>query len=240
MNCSDPPPLTDDQISAALDAVEDDGVRSHLARCALCAARLARARALERRLATTLYRWACPPAAALRDYHFGLAGQAEVAAVAAHVQGCPLCAADLDELVVFLAPDAAAPAAPQQPPAPRAWPRLRELVASLAPRAPALALRGAGAQPLLATVGDIAILIDFAPAGDGTAALIGQLVDADDQNRWTAALVEARQAAELRATATLDEDGGFSCAGLAPGPAELRITAPQGISVVLPPIEIAG
>ena len=240
MDCSAPPPLTDDQLSAALDAVEDDGVRSHLVRCAFCAGRLAHARALEQRGAGALYRWDCPPAAALRDYHMGLVGPADAATLASHVQRCPRCAAELNELAVFLGPDAAPPLTPSRPPAPRAWPGLRELVASLMPRAAGPALRGAGRQPLLATAGDIAVLIDFAPAADGTVALIGQLIDAEDQDRWAGALVEVRQAAELRATATLDEAGGFACAAVAPGPAELRITDLDGTSLHVPHIAVPG
>jgi anti-sigma factor RsiW len=239
MDCSDPPPLTDDQLSAALDAVEDDAVRRHLAGCKYCATRLAEARQIEARLAGTLRRWDCPPADALRDYHFGLLPAAQVSPIVAHLEHCPACTAELNELVAFLAPETAAPPI-AEPPLARAWGRLRELVATLAPRYPTPALRGTSSQPLVATVEDVAILLDFTPETAGALTLIGQFIDSVEPERWAGALAEVRQGGALVATAALDEDGGFSCTGLAPGPAELRVTNAEGVSVVLPQFNVAG
>jgi anti-sigma factor RsiW len=238
MECSDPPPLTGDQLSAALDAVEDDTVRTHLASCEYCAARLAAAGRLEARLAGTLHRWDCPPADALRDHHFGLLPAAQAATVAAHLQHCPACTAELNELVAFLAPDTASPPI-AEPPLARAWGRLRELVATIAPRTPTPALRGAARQPLVATVEEVAILLDFMLDSGGALVLVGQLIDSAEQERWAGALAEVRQNGTLLATAVLDEDGGFSCAGLASGPSELRVTSAEGVSVRLPQFAIA-
>ena len=56
MLCSAPPPLTDDQLSAALDGEADQVVLDHLERCPSCTARLEQARRAERALAGRLYR----------------------------------------------------------------------------------------------------------------------------------------------------------------------------------------
>ena len=239
MVCSIPPAITDEQISAALDDAAEPAVQNHLRHCASCAARLERARAAERALASRLHRWDCPSAGQLGDYHMGLFDQEQTRMIAQHIEHCASCAAEVAQLRLFLAAEPApAPAAP--PSRPR-WPGLGELIARLiaAPPGamPALAMRGAGPAPLVAEADGVTIFLDVQPALDGNITLIGQLM-ADDQDDWAGALVELRQAGALQATAALDDLGGWSCGRLPAGPSELRITRQDSRSVTLPQVDL--
>ena len=71
MECSSPPPLTDDQLSAALEQNAAPDVIDHLASCASCAARLDAAQQAEQSLRSALYRWDCPAPQTLAEYHVG-------------------------------------------------------------------------------------------------------------------------------------------------------------------------
>jgi anti-sigma factor RsiW len=238
MDCSAPPPLTEDQISAALDGVAGPDVQAHLSGCASCAERLARARRMEQGLLARMWRWDCPPAQRLADYHARRLPADEARALDLHLAGCASCAGELAELRAFAAADIPLAEAAPAPPAP--WRSAGgALFARPAPQRPAVALRGAADGPLMAEAGDATIFLDLRPDGAGRVALQGQLV-APDQERWAGALVELRQAGGLVATATIDELGSFACAGIPPGAAELRITPPAGRMVVLTDIAIAG
>lgn len=239
MQCLLPPPLTEDQISAALDDDADPVVQQHLAQCPSCTARLAEARRFEHTLKARLYRSDCPTPQELGDYHLGLTGAAEARRVAGHLEECVRCRAEVEELREFLVTGAMPRTSPRPEPARPAWPSLGELIARVLPRAPALAARGAGGGPLIAQADGATLILDVQPADDGQVALIGQLVT-DDQDRWTGALVTLRQAGAVRTTAILDDIGGFSCGPLPAGPTEVRITPRLGRPMLVPEIDLAG
>jgi hypothetical protein len=238
MECSSPPPLTDDQLSAALDQTAPADVIDHLASCASCAARLDTAQQAEQSLRSALYRWDCPTPQTLADYHIGRPSAEEQRAIMRHLETCARCSEEMAELVLFMRDEAplAAPAEPSSArrPVSRGW-----SLARLLPRVPALALRGAAGAPLMFETGDgVTIFLEILPAGNGNAELRGQLV-ADAQDSWTGALVELRQSGMLRATAAIDDLGTFQVAALPLQPTELRATRADGRGLLLPEFELA-
>jgi anti-sigma factor RsiW len=237
MECSSPPPLTDDQLSAALDQTATLDVIDHLAKCASCATRLDAAQQAEQSLRSALYRWDCPAPQTLAEYHLGRPSADEQRAIVRHLETCARCSEEIAELVLFMR-DEAAVAAPEEPsparrPAARGW-----SLARLLPRVPALALRGGAGGPLMFETDDGAtIFLELQPVADGQVELRGQLV-ADDQDDWAGALVELRQAGMLRATAAIDDLGTFRVATLPPQPTELRATRADGRALLLPEFEL--
>jgi hypothetical protein len=238
MECSSPPPLTDDQLSAALDHAATPDVIDHLAGCASCAARLQAAQQAEQSLRSALYRWDCPPPQALAEYHLGMPSAEEQRAILRHLETCVRCSEEMAELVLFMRDEApvAAPAAPSPMPSPpaRGW-----SLARLLPRAPALALRGGAGAPLMfETDGGVTIFLEIEPAAGEQTELRGQLV-ADDQDAWIGALAELRQSGVLRATAAIDDLGTFRVAALPTQPTELRISRADGRALLLPEFALA-
>jgi hypothetical protein len=239
MLCSVPPPLTHDQLSAALDGDADQVVRDHLDRCPSCRARLEQAGLAERALAGRLRRWDCPSPKQLGEYDLGLLDPDEMGAIGRHLDQCARCSAEIEQLRLFLAAgDQPAPQALQPRHLPR--PRLAELVARWLPPipTPALAVRGAGPAPLVADANGLTIFLQPQPIDDRRLNLTGQVV-ADDQERWAGALVELRIAGVLQAAVALDVLGGWSCGPLPAGAAELRVTREDGAVVVLPEFELS-
>lgn len=232
MECSSPPPLTDDQISDALDQAATADVLEHLARCPSCAARLEQAGSAERALRSNLFHWDCPSPQLLAEYHLGAIAADQQRAIARHLEQCVRCTEEIADLVLFMR-DEAPVAAPPAPPA-RRLPARGWSLGRLLPRAPALALRGGAAEPLMFEAdGGVAIFLEVRPAAGGQAELHGQLV-ADDQDGWVGALVEIRQAGALRATATIDDLGTFQTPALPMLPSELRLMRADGQSLLLP------
>jgi anti-sigma factor RsiW len=242
MECSSPPPLSDDAISAILDGLADPSALSHVSACPSCAARLRDAQQAEGRLHARLRRFDCPPPDRLGEYHFGMLPADAERATRAHLAACLRCQEELEQLRVFMLADDPE-ALPANPPAPRALrperraPRLRELVARLLP-APALALRGAASRTRAYEAGDVTVLVTVEPSSGG-ALLVGQLL-ADDEEQWAGALIEARQGGALVATAALDELAMFRVGPLVAAPADLRIVSPAGASIAIVGVEFDG
>jgi hypothetical protein len=131
------------------------------------------------------------------------------------------------------------PAPQPAPPAPQPAPRRGWWLARPLHQAGALAVRGDSAGPLMfESDAGATIFLDVLIEAAGQVALQGQLV-ADDQAQWTGALVEARQGGAVRAAATIDDLGGFSCTALAAVPTELRIIRSDGRALVVPEFEPA-
>ncbi|MEP7356669.1 MAG: hypothetical protein ABI847_05475 [Anaerolineales bacterium] len=232
MKCNHPPPLTPDQLSDAVDGSDGAAVLAHLADCPSCTARLADARATEERMRGRLYRWDCPTSQQLGDYEQGRLAAPEAASVAGHIEQCVPCTQELAELRAFMAlPDRPRARATEQNSTVRR-PGLGELIAQLLPRSLAPALRGENSAPLTAEAEGVTIVLDVQPAGGDQITLQGQ-VAADDQDRWTGALVTLRQANELKATAIVDDLGGFSVIELPPARTDIRLAPHEGRPVVL-------
>jgi hypothetical protein len=239
MVCSFPPPLTDDQLSAAMDGEADASVTDHIAACASCASQLDQARAIERVFHTQLYRQDCPPSQQLGNYHLGLLSQTEDRATVRHVEQCTHCAAELEELRTFLSVSDVQPARVEAVEAHSSRPRLREIIARVLPPTPTLALRGAATGPLMAEANGTTVILDMQSGTASLTNVLGQIV-AEDQDQWTGALVELRLGGALQATTEVDDLGSFRVDGVPEGMAELRVTASNNEAVVLPDIKVGG
>jgi anti-sigma factor RsiW len=245
MSCSDPPPLDDETIDAALDGDMPLAVAAHLQDCAYCASRLEEARQFETALRGHLARWDCPSPEELGDYHLGLVPPAQQRAVAAHLEMCPRCSAEIEDLRVFLMESVPVQSrSEQQVPSVRPEPirRLRALAAQLLPRAPGFQLagvRGGGDGPLIAQSSAATIILEPQKIDPRTVRITGQIADeAGDQERWDGALVEVRQADTVVAVAFVDEVGGFTCAPIQRSTTDLRITGVDGTWIVVDDIEL--
>lgn len=233
MKCRLPPPLTEEQISAFLDGEAEPAVRQHVIECAYCAARVAQARQVEAMMQQQFFRWDCPTAQQLGDYHLGLTGEEDNRRISAHLQHCAHCRAELADLRAFLsAPDPGdVPESPSQSP-PFGFSRLRDIVARLAPSpAPALALRGENAGPLVFEAGGVTVFIQLKTVNDVTI-LEGQLA-ADDLTAWEGSLVQLHQAHRLQAAAVVDELGGFRFEPFVKQASDLHMAAPGGEAIIL-------
>ena len=105
MACSIPPELTDDQISAALDGVDDSIVQAHLAQCPGCRARLDAAQKAESWLYGKLSRWDCPSTQVLGEYVLGLLDDRHKSRIETHMMECPRCREEVELLRQFIATD---------------------------------------------------------------------------------------------------------------------------------------
>lgn len=236
MRCVFASPLTEDQISAAIDGDVDPDIVRHLERCAFCAARLEHAQHFERSLERRLHRVSCPPTQQLVDYDFGLLAPAIRLQLNNHMQSCPHCSAELVEIHAVAHSDAKVQPLRRQP---RQSPRERigEMIAQLLPRSPAPALRGVGPRQITAQVDGTTILLDIQIGVDGSAMLRGQLIS-EDAEQWIGGLVELRQAGAIAFVTTIDDLGAFSCGPLPAALSDMRIAPAAGQAIRLVGIDL--
>jgi hypothetical protein len=88
-------PLSEEEISAAIDDVAPASVVEHIARCSFCRRRFEQAARTDAQLYGRLARFQCPDPFVLNDYQFGLLSPAEAEQVGAHLANCPRCTAEL-------------------------------------------------------------------------------------------------------------------------------------------------
>jgi hypothetical protein len=235
MNCVFPPELDDGQLLAYLDGEADHQIATHVAQCPYCREKASQLSHWHNQLAAKLFRVSCPSSIELGDYQFGLVSTTQAVAIARHVSECPHCRRELAQLRDYLRGELALPfeAGPME--------RIKVLVARLVTgpdRASTLAgIRGEATGPITWEADGVLIVLDIQPAADGRAKILGQ-VAADDQDDWTGAQVELRQAGELQATATVDDLGAFRCEAVSPGPAEILISPSRGSPVLVSNVEI--
>ncbi|MBA3943861.1 MAG: zf-HC2 domain-containing protein [Herpetosiphonaceae bacterium] len=239
MPCSVPPPLSADQISVLIDGTATPEEHTHLSQCPYCSERLAQARALEQRLVTTLKRWDCPSTQQLGEYHLGVLSAVEERVVRRHLEECALCKAEVEELRQFLATAPDEQEQPQMILVPKTRPHtFGEVIARLIPQRSSLALRGSSREPIVAEADGTTVIVEIERTPNEQIVIVGQIA-ADEQDGWTGALVEVRQADLLMATARVDDLGGWQCGPLPIAPSTLRITPKEGNSIILPALILA-
>ena len=106
MECREPGAIRDEELFAYLAGERvRPAVIQHLENCPACMAQVALYRKMDSTLASTLYRWNCPPSQVLGDFQFGLLQPEQSVEVRSHVRTCAACTAELTTLNAFLAND---------------------------------------------------------------------------------------------------------------------------------------
>ena len=236
MSCVSPPELEDSRILSYLDGKGNDSIADHLARCPHCREKADQLARLHDRLTARLYRVTCPSSVALGEYHLSLLSTDQMVGVAQHVRECPHCKREVAELRDYLR---------ELSPEAGLLDRMKVLIARLVgsgpgvgQSSPALAgIRGDARGPVTLEADGILIVLDVQPTSEGHVTVLGQIAS-EDQDRWTGAAVELRQADELRMTVTVDDLGAFRCEEFSPGPTQILITPSSGSSVLIPNVEI--
>jgi hypothetical protein len=233
MECNTPPPLTDDELSLALDGLADDGIQQHLVQCPACAERLDAMRQFETDLQGRLRRFECPPPRQLADYHVGMLDDEVSAAVQKHVVECPRCQKELEMLVGFLN------LSPQELVADKIiplFPSKNVLRAGSVQVIGSLALKGLDDETSHdAKAGSASIFLESKAAPKGYV-LTGQVVDS--QVDWTGAIAEAWQEGTQQQVRLLDDMGEFSFELTGRTPVTLHITSAGGLILTVENISI--
>ncbi len=181
---------------------------------------------VERELRRTLYRFDCPDAHTLGEYHLDLLEEQDRVQVAGHAAECDECRTELQTLRSFLASPIGAPESMVD--------RARRVVATLFVPAPGrahAALRGAAdSATRVFEAGDVTVTVG---PGQVRGSLFGLVVAvADRPESLDGRVVRLVPREGLPLAATLDDLGNFEVVGLEPGLYALEIDLPDGIVVV--------
>lgn len=248
--CAAPPPLSDDDLLAALDGDVHAPVRAHLDRCASCSSRLESMRMFEQSLQSLMHRAGCPPADRLADYVMGSLIASDRAKIDQHLQGCVLCQREVEHLraVFNLADIEESESAAPEP----VWQQVRgmfqsleeQLVRILLPQpAPAYGqLKGSsGPRNRLLTYASepVSVMLALEKGVDGLK-INGSIIDTKEQDRWRDSQVELVSLAEgqRRYVALVDDDEMFTLSAVAPGRFNLNVYALTGQILRLQDIEL--
>lgn len=244
MQCSFPPPLTEDQLSDALDGVADLSVHEHLEHCAHCRERLAEAQRIETALQNTLYRWDAPSPDELADYVMGLLDDSARSQIEAYLRTSPSTREEVKNMRAFLNLEASPvkPTPIQREPSkrrPPSKPRLEEIIAALIPKSLQPALRGEGGisrGELTAEGRGVTIFIEYIAEGD-TYTLTGQVM-AGEMDAWVGALVQLLAQGRLVGSTVLDAAGDFKLPNVPSGMYDLRIASENNRVIVIDELKI--
>jgi hypothetical protein len=235
MKCISSPALDDTQIIAFVEGEADAAVVSHIGECQYCREKARGWTHLQNHLRKQSYRVTCPTPMQLGEYHLGYLPAPDLLVVSQHLRECILCSREVAALENFLT--SLAPASGLMGTAKVLIARLVGASSenSFGPAAPAL--RGEAKGPLTFEADGIVIVLDIQPVMEGRVDVLGQ-VAADDQEKWTGALVEVRQGAELQASTTVDDLGTFRAGELRSGPQELRIIPKDHSLIIVSSFEV--
>jgi hypothetical protein len=237
MNCIFPPELTDLQLMAYLDKPESNQeTASHLEKCPHCQEKAKALELFQKHLKTRLYRSTCPSSEQLGEYYLRMAPANQRLAIAQHLRECPHCASEINTLTDFLKEESSQPEPVKS---------LRTVFAKLVSGAAGAgsqqtfpALRGQAKDLPIFEGEGIVITIDLQDNPDGQVSILGQLA-ADDQDQWTGATVELKQAYVSPLVTSLDDLGSFTFETLYPISLQISVTSQQGIAVETEKVFIA-
>jgi hypothetical protein len=238
MNCIFPPELEDKKLLVYLDGEVDQGTKIHLEQCQYCFEKAKDLARVHNLLTAHLYRITCPTSLELGEYYLRMLSAPQMLVVAQHLHECPHCTHEVNALENYL--NDLTPVGESG-----VLEGIKTLVArwvggnpesSLSPEPSAL--RGEAKGPLTFEADGIVIILDIQPASEGRVSVLGQ-VAADDQDRWTGAIVELRQVDAPPIHASLDDLGAFRFEEAHLGSTEITITSTDGIIVQTPNFDIA-
>ena len=238
MQCSYPPPLSEDQLSDALDGRADSAVQAHLSQCAYCAARLEEARHLEWALNRQLYHWDSPDIEQLADYVMGMLSESDNRQIEAYLKTSPSAREEVERLRQYLNIDAlTVKAAP--PKARLRLPPLDEIIAVFMPKTLQPALRGSEGTArgeLTAQGRGITVFVEYIAEGE-RCTITGQVM-ASDPETWNGALAQLLSESKLVASALLEGAGEFRFSDIPPGEYDLRIASESNRVIVIHELKI--
>ena len=241
MSCSSPPPLTDDQLNAAMDGDADSEIAAHLESCRYCQSRLDTLQQLDKQLTQSLFLWDAPDSDALADYVMGLSNTVEAEKIEHYLQISPTAREEVAQLRDFLGQAETIPEEVQsrfkmpQLQLPK-LPHPEEIIAQILPPAMTPALRGNDDGRLTAEGKGATVFLEILSTSDGFT-LTGEVV-AQDAELWEGALVQILRDHDLIASTTLDDMGDFTLERLPSGTFTLQIRAEQSRMIVIHDIEL--
>lgn len=229
--CRDPGTVTRDDLLARAAGQTDPRIAAHLSVCPACRAEAAAYARLDHALAATLFRADCPSAMTLGEVALELLSPEEATPVRAHAALCPHCAAELAEFVEVARTDPLIDGRPGP---------VRRILAKLlpagAPRAAALALRGAAdAGTRTYSADDITIVLSVGLESMGPPrrwSLVGLVLDQSGTGLPLEGMGRLSRGMEAIAEAGLDEIDGMTFTGLSKGVYTLELTLGDRIIVV--------
>ena len=232
MECSSPPALTDEELSAILDGEFDETIQQHLSRCPGCAARLAEMRQMDR-LFHNLRRIECPSPQQIADFHFRFLDDERANIIQQHLESCPRCQDELAILKAFLELPSEEPVTNPIIPL---WDTEGVYKATRVDTSGNLALKGQDEKAAHdVQAGTARIFLETSPVPTGYV-LSGQVVDSEVS--WGSAVVEVWQENALQQVGILDEMGEFRFEFSTALPITLYITSSSGVRIVIEDILI--
>ena len=228
------PHLSDADLLAYLDGKLDEKLARHIKRSTAYRQRLEDLARQERRLRVSLYRGACPDALELGKYQLKLVAPERAAHIAQHINICPHCVLELQDLRSYLgelAPELEF----------TFLERVRVLIGRLVPElpdlgggftpAPALAgVRGEAGGPLLYEAGEVQVSLEIQDdaARAGHKSVLG-LITGVDAAGWQATLWQDSERVEAL---VVDDLGNFIFESLPPGAYRLILRG-SGVEIVI-------
>ena len=231
MECSNPPALTDEELSAVLDDEAEDSTLQHLRQCPGCAERLGEMKKRDK-LLERLWRIECPVPQRLADYYLGMSDAETSQPIRQHLEDCPRCQDELMMLAEFLGLEEE----PIANPIIELWPKETRWKAIRVETSGSLALKGTDDETAHdAKAGTATVYLESNATLSGFV-LKGQVLD--PQVDWAGAVAEAWAGGATQQVCILDADSEFRFDLTTAGSVNLYITSVSGVTLVVENITI--